>query len=398
MKKILFTVVLLLAGITMQAQKDVYLTDIYEGWKSKPIENVLNGSIGILLEAFHQTWPTYVTRDACSVMEQGLDHKVLDPEVGYYVTIDATNGYVEVDNAGTDGLYMQACVWNRDNGHKLFAIMIGKPTDPELEVVCFYDYNPTTKRLTPEPNILSDFHRKGEGSQIAHKLPRKGKELTILEYDLPLIYAHHFSWNGMQPVFDRVDIDREMMKKFEENLDESFPVKFKGQKPDISDFVTAILSREELGEALNAMATDWNKHLKGKALPKNTQFTVDPKNGYVRYEVEESKGEKLIIEYCYWNCADGKHKLVGENIVALLNGKPIDTELTGLSFYWYDNATKKLCYKYAFELGDEMEAEVGSMGCLRSLPRQGKTIEFVYFTDKGKVTKKLTWDGSKFVK
>ena len=84
--------------------------------------------------------------------------------------------------------------------------------------------------------------------------------------------------------------------------------------------------------------------------------------------------------------------------MALQNGKPIDTELTGLSFYWYDNVTKKLCYKYAFELGDEMEAEVGSMGCLRSLPRQGKTIEFVYFTDKGKVTKKLTWDGSKFVK
>ena len=47
MKKILFTVVMLIAGITMQAQKDVYLTDIYEGWKSKPIENVLNGSIGI---------------------------------------------------------------------------------------------------------------------------------------------------------------------------------------------------------------------------------------------------------------------------------------------------------------------------------------------------------------
>lgn len=399
MKKILITLLMLAAGSCLQAQqKDVFIDDIEKGWKTKPIENVVNGSIGILLEAFHQTWPTYVTRDACSVMEQGLDHKVLDPEAGYYVTIDATNGYAEVDNGGTDGLYMQACIWNRSNGHKLFAVMIGKPTDPELEVVCFYDYDAQAKRLTPEPNILSDFHRKSAGSQISHWLPQEGKELRIIEYDLPLIYAHHFPWNGMQPVFDKVDLAHHLMEKLGESQDDSFVVPFKGKKPEISDFVSAILSREGLGEALGAMASVWKKHLSGKALPKDRRITVDTKNGYVRYDATFDEGEEVYIEYCYWNCADGKHKLVGENVSVLVNGRPVDTELTGLTFYWYDNDSHKLSFKYAFELGDQVEAPDGTTGSYRNLPRQGKTIEFVFQTDKGKVTKKLTWDGSKFVK
>ena len=55
-------------------------------------------------------------------------------------------------------------------------------------------------------------------------------------------------------------------------------------------------------------------------------------------------------------------------------------------------------YKYPFELGDEIEAAYGATGCIRNLPRQGKTIEFIYLTPKGKETKKLTWNGSKFVK
>lgn len=399
MKKLFFTVMLLLGATTcMQAQENVFITDIAEGWKTKPIENVINGSLGIMMEAFHKTWPTYVTRDACSVMEEGLDEKVLDPETEYTVTVDAANGFLLVGDGGTDGLYMSACIWNRDNGHKLFAVMIGKPTDPELEVVCFYDYDPKAKRLTPEPNILSDFKRKEENSQISHQLPRKGKELIILEYALPFIYAHHFAWNGMQPVFEKVDIDREKMKEFGEEPDGSISVTFKGQKPGIGDFVTAILSQEELGEALGGMAENWKKYQKGKTLAKNTTITVDSKNGYVRYDVNHPEGENLYIEYCYWNCADGKHKLVAENVSLVVNGEPVDTELTGLSFYWYDNTSHKMNYKYAFELGEEIEAAYGATGCMRNLPRQGKTIEFVYFTPKGKVTKKLTWDGRKFMK
>lgn len=179
--------------------------------------------------------------------------------------------------------------------------------------------------------------------------------------------------------------------------DEPLTVNFKGSKPGISDFVTTILSQEELGEALGVMAANWENYMKGKPLSEGTTITVDSPNGYVRYDVKHLEGEHLYIEFCYWNCADGKHKLIAENITLLVNGEPVDTELTGISFYWYDNDSHKLNYKYAFELGDEVDAAYSATGCMRNLPRQGKTIEFVYFTSNGKITKKLTWNGSKFV-
>lgn len=407
MKKFLLASLFVLLCISVKAQS-ISIEDIASGWKTKPIHNVANGSIGILMEAFDKAWPTYVTRDACMVLEKGLDSLLIDPETGYRVIVDAKSGFLEVTDDGTDGIYMSACLWSRSNGNILFAVMIGKPTDPELEVVCFYDYNPKTKTLSPEPDILTDFKRMSDGSQIHFNLPRKGKELTVIEYELPLVYAHHFVWNGMRPVFDRVDLDRDIMKSLEVSTEEYFPVSFKGNKPDISDFVSAILSRDELGEALGGMADNWKKHLKGKTLPKEVTFTVDSKNGYLRYDVTYPEAEHLYIEYCYWNCADGKHKLIGENISLIVDGRPVDTELTGLSFYWYDNATRQMCYKYAFELGDQVEPPAGSTGSVRNLPRQGKTIEFIFSIPQNaantsnrqsrrSVTKKLTWNGTKFV-
>ena len=65
---------------------------------------------------------------------------------------------------------------------------------------------------------------------------------------------------------------------------EGIKVNFKGNKPNISDFVTAVLSQEELGEGLGGMVEIWEKHLKGQPLPKGHKITVDAKNGYVSYE------------------------------------------------------------------------------------------------------------------
>ena len=122
---------------------------IDKGWGTKTITNVINGSLGIMLESFNHTWPTWMGGAICETMEQGLDKRVLDKETALTVTVDAKNGYAELDDAGTDGAYMSACFWNRSNGHRLFAVRIGKPTDPRLEFVCFYDYDAAKKTLPP---------------------------------------------------------------------------------------------------------------------------------------------------------------------------------------------------------------------------------------------------------
>ena len=136
---------------------------------------------------------------------------------------------------------------------------------------------------------------------------------------------------------------------------------------------------------------------KGQPLDKSETLTIDQQNGFLLYQ-QRHDDFTTKIELCFWNESDGKHKLVAENVSFIINGEPVDTELTGLTFYWYDNASKKLSLKYAFELGADIEWPEGAAGSIRTLPRQGKTIEFIYSTAKGKITKKLTWDGNKFVK
>jgi len=154
---------------------------IEQGWKTKSIDNVINGSLGIMMECFNRTWPTWTGEAICHTMEKGLAKEVLDEETALTVIIDTKNGYAEIDDGGTDGAYMSACYWNRSNGHKLFAVRLGKPTDPFIDFVCFYDFDPAKKTLTPEHEILKGY-RWGDRepyTQIFCKLPKTGKNVVV---------------------------------------------------------------------------------------------------------------------------------------------------------------------------------------------------------------------------
>jgi hypothetical protein len=140
----------------MTAQAQTSLEDIAKRWAEKPINNVVNGSLGIMLERFDQTWPTWMGTAIRDAMEKGESKVVLDEETDLTVTIDSKNGYVEVGDAGTDGESMSACYWNRSNGHKLLAVHMSDPTDPFIELVCFYDYDPQKKALIPERIFWAD--------------------------------------------------------------------------------------------------------------------------------------------------------------------------------------------------------------------------------------------------
>ena len=160
--------------------------------------------------------------------------------------------------------------------------------------------------------------------------------------------------------------------------------------PDIVDFVTVYLSNPD-DELRGSIAPEWQKYLKNEKLSKGITFTVDKNNGYVRYDrVDKKSNEKSYVEYCYWNCADGLHKLFAENVGITINDKPVFTEFSGLYIYVYDNATQKL---YMFDqdllgLGEETHGMVTF-----SLPRTGKDIEVTYANGS---KKKLTWNGNGF--
>ncbi|MBE6258058.1 MAG: hypothetical protein E7103_08885 [Prevotella sp.] len=390
-KKSLLTVLLLLCLSlgSAWAQETVSLEDIEKGWKTKTIDNVANGSLGVMLERFDQTWPTWMGASVRDAMEKGLSKMVIDEETALTVIVDSKNGYAKVSDAGTDGEYMSACYWNRTNGHKLLAICMGDPTDPFIEFVCFYDYDPQKKALIPEPDILGGFRPWTVEEPYFVSLPKQGKDLLIDMYNEEGHLRHTFTWNGMKPVFSKTEVV--------DDTDTGIVVKTKGAQPNIKDFVSAILSQEDMGEGFGGVQQSWDLYRNGMKQMPGDEIIVDVRNGYMGYESKDDESRQ-VIECCYWNCADGKHKLLAVSNDYFQAGRPVMTEITGVIFYMYDNATRKLKIASEPELGLDLEIPPGCTGVTHELPRQGKTFVINIHLSSGKIARRFTWNGSKFVK
>ena len=186
---------------------------------------------------------------------------------------------------------------------------------------------------------------------------------------------------------------------------EAIKVSYKGASPTISDFVSALVAsraadddEECADEAFNAIAYAWEQHHKGLPLEDGQTLTIDEKNGYVLYEYRseyESIEHLVKIELCYWNEADGKHKLLAYNVACFTNGKYSVGQFDGLYFYRYNNATKKLTWCDDLK---GIEAAYDYDVCHSfALPRKGKDITVTFWYENGKKTEKtLKWDGHRF--
>ena len=183
---------------------------------------------------------------------------------------------------------------------------------------------------------------------------------------------------------------------------EAIRVNYQGAKPTISDFAWAFLSNavieDEDGmfdESTNAVKQAWIQHRKGLPQSEDMTLTIDQKNGYA--VLESRQGEHLgRWEMCYWNEADGKHKLFAYNVAWFQNGKYSPGQYDGIIFYRYNNATKIMtpCDDTGVDIVYRSEDNVlGSY----ALPRVGKDIIVTLWYDNGKTKKKtLKWNGRRF--
>ena len=135
------------------------------------------------------------------------------------------------------------------------------------------------------------------------------------------------------------------------------------------------------------------RYSKGLPLEKGEKLTIDPKNGYILYENSGYEDVDYIfrLEVCYWNESDGKHKLIAfNNMASYMEGRPSMTELSGMTFYRYNNATKRMVYC------DPPGFEIDYSGTYE-LPRIGKNIIFNKWNVDG-TTKRmvLKWNGRRF--
>ena len=146
----------------------------------------------------------------------------------------------------------------------------------------------------------------------------------------------------------------------EKNDTYSDVLKFSGQKPTITDFVTYYIGEPIPPEEDDGMECGWicdfkdiwYKYRKNKPLTTSEKWTekvtVDAKNGYACLEAyfalkEENYKRDAKLEMCYWNCSDGKHKVVAVSETNSDNGQLIGPGMFGgFQLYLYNNDTRKI--------------------------------------------------------
>ena len=211
-------------------------------------------------------------------------------------------------------------------------------------------------------------------------------------------------------------------------------VHYKGKAPSIVDFVTALQDEEEHPEFFGDFYDAWQRYLRGRSQQRNERLDVDRRNGFVDYDCHYQGDDFDVhgcMEYCYWNCKDGKHKIVAQSVYFMENGRASEGQYDGVQFFLYDNATHVLKHILAEGLGidlswgmtwdynddntvtvldlDATEPRLMSRAefdewlrtrpyAVYHLPRQGKDIQVTIYTGGETVERRLVWDGWKFAK
>lgn len=176
-------------------------------WEDKTLSGVADGSFVAMLDCFNKQWPTWMLNAAVKTMKKGVVGRDTYSDGQIVVWNKPKNGWVSVNWWGDAERreFLKACYWKRNNGNRLLGIYFGGTNSyPNIHFVCFYDYNPKTHTLTPEPQIIDGF-RTTEDRKFYYDLPEEGKDLQISEFGPQGHFIHTFKWDGMKPVFSKTE-------------------------------------------------------------------------------------------------------------------------------------------------------------------------------------------------
>ncbi|MBR5726198.1 MAG: hypothetical protein IKX56_05635 [Muribaculaceae bacterium] len=194
-------------------------------------------------------------------------------------------------------------------------------------------------------------------------------------------------------------------------------ITYKGKAPKIGDFLSSYLDIEETGELFGSVLDAWRLYLRQQPQKPCEQFMLDEKNGYLRYTFDSQSCDfyddlidRTYYEMCYWNCADGKHKLIAENCFTLIDNKYILGQYSGISFFLYDNASHKMWTVAGEDIGAWVEEVIDESNCetgeqltdsdipivVYHLPQQGKDINVEICHGNKRTVTRLVWDGMRF--
>lgn len=213
-------------AIQTDAGKTLTSEQIAQQWAKGEAVSVKGGGekpdIVTLVSAFNKVWPTEVVNTLLEAAENPKFTEYINEDTGGGMACDRGNGYVSVSAGDTDEDCMEAAVWKRKNGHRLFIINIVSTNPdyrylPEKQALCIYDYDPKTETMKPEENAVSKFRASADDLKLMYRLPKNGTDLTIGEgsEEKEDVLWHFFEWNGSQFSETIAYTEKELIKKIE---------------------------------------------------------------------------------------------------------------------------------------------------------------------------------------
>lgn len=189
-------VCLFLLACTESSKPIMSIDQVNEEWQTTPIKGVKNAEVMDMVMAFQKQWPTQ------SVDALLKDLKLPEDQQQYISLYDKEHGYMSFAEGSDDrdAEDMEARVWHRVNGHQLFGINFSQPASKAKSFMVFYDYDPSTKTLTPEPNVFNAYTSSFSNTELGYELYPESNDLVANEYFFNWWGAlrHVYSWDGMK--------------------------------------------------------------------------------------------------------------------------------------------------------------------------------------------------------
>lgn len=189
-------------------QSHGFVPSIRKAWASKPLTGVAAGktaSIEHFAAAFCKQYPDYKPNKMLGEYLKA-PAKFNEAKNSTEIADERKNGYLSSYIMADLDWGVECCYWKRANGHKLVAFRLTENQmewDDEERLLAFYDYDPATDTMTPEPALSEKVDETGRQHDFYFvNLPIEGKDIKMIchntesKHDYASEVHYLFRWNG----------------------------------------------------------------------------------------------------------------------------------------------------------------------------------------------------------
>ena len=154
-------------------------------WEMSPLAGVAkDGKVGIeqFAQKFCYEYNNYQpNKELCDYLRDPAKYNNED----FDINCQSKKGYISCRGMFQCSFDTECCYWKRKNGHSLVAFWLyeGHESGAEYQLLAFYDYDPDTDTMTPEPALskrLLDVVDKYDSYSVI--LPEEGTDIEIIGY------------------------------------------------------------------------------------------------------------------------------------------------------------------------------------------------------------------------